>query len=139
MDDAAATYTVPPERMKAKLKYRVPIAARAVAVLDEARDMADMTVLVFPFPTSCVLSDRTLSKLLRELCIGTLSHRFRSSFRYWVAAATVVLREVCELALTHVNGDRVEAVYRSSELFERRRELMAEWTEYIGGDAAAVG
>ena len=30
-------------------------------------------------------------------------------------------REVCELALAHVNGDRVEAAYRCSDLFERRR------------------
>ncbi|MDE2811709.1 MAG: integrase, partial [Gemmatimonadota bacterium] len=40
-------------------------------------------------------------------------------------------REVCELALVHVNSDRVEAAYRRSDLFERRRALMQEWADYL--------
>ncbi len=39
--------------------------------------------------------------------------------------------EVCELALTHVNNDRVEAAYRRSDLFERRRTLMQQWADYV--------
>ena len=39
-------------------------------------------------------------------------------------------REVCELALAHVNSDRVEAAYRRSDLFEKRRDLMAAWADY---------
>lgn len=35
-------------------------------------------------------------------------------------------REICELALDHVNCDRVEAAYRRSDLFERRRTLMQQ-------------
>ena len=30
-------------------------------------------------------------------------------------------REPCELALAHVNRDRVEAAYRRNDLFEKRR------------------
>ena len=40
-------------------------------------------------------------------------------------------REVCELALAQVNSDRVEAAYRRSDLFEKRRDLMAAWAKYI--------
>ncbi|MYE81557.1 MAG: integrase, partial [Gammaproteobacteria bacterium] len=36
-----------------------------------------------------------------------------------------------ELALAHVNSDRVEAAYRRSDLFEKRRELMDAWAGYI--------
>ena len=64
------------------------------------------------------------SKLLRELGIGAVPHDFRSSFRDWAAERTDVPREVCELALAHVNSDRVEAAYRRSDLFDRRRELI---------------
>ena len=131
VDEAAATWTVPPARMKAKLEHRVPLCERAVAVLDEAREIADRSGLVFPSPTGRVLSDSTLSKLLRELGIGAVPHGFRSSFRDWAAERTDVPREVCELALAHVNSDRVEAAYRRSDLFERRRELMQEWADYL--------
>ena len=131
VDAAAATWTVPPSRMKAKLEHRVPLSDRAVAVLDEAREIADESGLVFPSPTGCVLSDSTLSKLLRELGIGAVPHGFRSSFRDWAAECSDARREVCELALAHVNSDRVEAAYRRSDLFERRRELMADWADYV--------
>ena len=35
------------------------------------------------------------------------------------------------IALAHVNGDRVEAAYRRSDLFERRRILMQQWADYV--------
>ena len=87
--------------------------------------------MVFPSPTGRVLSDSTLSKLLRELGVGAVPHGFRSSFRDWAAERTDVPREVCELALAHVNSDRVEAAYRRSDLFERRRELIQDWANYL--------
>ena len=131
VDEAAATWTVPPTRMKAKLEHRVPLSPRAAAVLYAGRDLGDRCGLVFPSPTGRVLSDSTLSKLLRELDIGAVSHGFRSSFRDWAAERTDVPREVCELALAHVNSDRVEAAYRRSDLFEKRRKLMVEWSDYL--------
>ena len=134
VDKAAATWTVPPARMKAKLEHRVPLSGRAVAVLDEAREIADRSGLVFPSPTGRVLSDSTLSKLLRELGIGAVPHGFRSSFRDWAAERTDVPREVCELALAHVNSDRVEAAYRRSDLFEKRRDLMEDWSKYVAAE-----
>ena len=87
--------------------------------------------MVFPSPTGRLLSDSTLSKLLRELGVGAVPHGFRSSFRDWAAERTDVPREVCELALAHVNSDRVEAAYRRSDLFERRRELIQDWANYL--------
>ena len=131
VDDSVATWTVPPTRMKAKLEHRVPLSSRAMAVLNDAREMADHSGLIFPSPTGRVLSDSTLSKLLRELGIGAVPHGFRSSFRDWAAEKTEVPREVCELALAHVNSDRVEAAYRRSDLYERRRQLMQDWADYL--------
>lgn len=53
-----------------------------------------------------------------------MPHGFRSSFRDWAAERTDAPREVCELALAHVNTNAVEAVYRRNDRLERRRELM---------------
>ena len=131
VDDTAATWTVPRTRMKAKLEHRVPLSREALRVLDQAREVADKSGIVFPSPTGRVLSDSTLSKLVRELGIDAVPHGFRSSFRDWAAECTDAPREVCELALAHVNNDRVEAAYRRSDLFERRRDLMAAWATYV--------
>ena len=61
------------------------------------------------------------------------AHGFRESFRDWAAECSDAPREVCELALAHVNSDRVEAAYRRTDLFERRRELMEEWAAFLAG------
>ena len=49
----------------------------------------------------------------------------------WAAECTEAPGEVCELALAHVNSDRVEAAYRRTDLFGRRRNLMQQWDDYI--------
>ena len=59
----------------------------------------------------------------------------RSSFRDWAAEATDHPREVVEAALAHVVRNKVEAAYRRSDLFERRRRLMNDWAAYLAGDS----
>ena len=55
----------------------------------------------------------------------------RSSFRDWAAEATDHPREVVEAALAHVVSNKVEAAYRRTDLFERRRRLMNDWAAYL--------
>lgn len=121
MDLDEATWTIPPSRMKTARQHRVPLAARAVEVLAEAQRYRDGSGLVFPSATGRALSNATLPKLLREHDIPAVPHGYRSSFRNWAAELTDTPREICELALAHVNSDRVEAAYQRSDLFDRRR------------------
>ena len=134
VDGETATWTVPGTRMKAGREHRVPLSGRALEVLDAARELSDGSGLVFPSVRGVQLSDNTLSKLLRELGIPAVPHGMRSSFHDWAAECTDAPREVCELALAHVNSDRVEAAYRRSDLFERRRALMEDWASYLTED-----
>ena len=123
-------WSIPADRMKAGREHRVPLAPRALEVLDEAAALfGDDSV--FPSPTGKVANHSLMPTLLRELKIGAVPHGFRSSFRDWAAECTDAPREVCELALAHVNSDRVEAAYRRSDLFDKRRELMAAWAAYV--------
>ena len=126
-----AVWTIPGERMKSRREHRVPLSGRTVAVLNEARALSDGTGLVFPSARGKPLSDVTLSKLIKELDIAAVPHGFRSSFRDWAAERTNAPREVAEAALAHVNSNKVEAAYARSDLFERRRELMEQWADYL--------
>lgn len=138
IDQAAATWTIPSSRMKSAREHRIPLPSRAVEVLAEARRYRDRSGLVFPSATARQLSDSTLSKLLRENGIPAVPHGYRSSFRDWAAELTDTPREICELALAHVNSDRVEAAYRRTDLFDRRRQLMQHWAEYIHSQPPAA-
>ena len=132
VDFDSATWTVPASRMKAKRDHRVPLSARAMDILHEARELSGGIELVFPSAHGRALSGNTISKLLRDLGIEAVPHGFRSSCRDWAAECSDAPREVCKLALAHVNSDRVEAAYRRTDLFERRRVLMEELSGFVG-------
>ncbi|MCY4624077.1 MAG: hypothetical protein OXC99_03620 [Chloroflexi bacterium] len=78
----------------------------------------------------------TLPKMLRQHQVAAVAHGFRSSFRDWAAEETDHSREVIEAALAHVVPNKVEAAYARSDLFERRRRLMDDWSAYLAGAGA---
>ena len=131
IDLDATLWTIPATRMKAAVEHRVPLSDAALAVLDEARAIADPGGLVFPSVTGRPMSDSTLSKLLRENGVSAVPHGFRSSFRDWAAECTPFAREVMEAALAHRVPDAVEAAYFRSDLLDKRRQLMQLWADYI--------
>ncbi len=71
--------------------------------------------------------------------IAAVPHGFRSSFRDWAAEETNHPREVIEAALAHVVQNRVEAAYRRTDLFDRRRRLMNDWAAYLSGEPGQAG
>ena len=77
------------------------------------------------------LSEVAMPAMVRNLGIGAVPHGFRSSFRDWAAECSDAPREVCELALAHVNTNAIEAAYRRTDLFERRRALMEQWSAFL--------
>ena len=131
-------WTVPADRTKTGKPHRVPLSTKAVAVLREAEETADGSGLVFPSARGRVMSDSTLSKLMRENAVAGTPHGFRSSFRDWVSECTNTPREVAEAALAHVVRSQVEAAYARSDLFDKRRKLMDQWASYLSGDHATV-
>ena len=131
IDTDGAVWTIPAKHMKARREHRVPLSDRALEVLDEARELADAGGIVFPSPRGLVLHQTTLTGLARDLELDAVPRGFRSSFRDWAAECTDAPREVCEIALAHVDTDRVEAAYRRTDLFDRRRRLMADWAAYV--------
>ena len=126
-------WTVPGERMKAGRPHRVPLSPAALAVLDQARQYADDSGLVFPSARGKPMSDMTLSKLLKGLGIDAVPHGFRSSFRDWASERTNTPHAVMEAALAHTIKDRVEAAYARSDLLEKRRQLFDAWARYLEG------
>lgn len=129
-------WTVPAERTKAAREHRVPLADRALAILDEmkaARTGDD----VFPgLKPKRPLSNMAFEMLLRRIDSPFTAHGFRSSFRDWAGNETHFPREIAEHALAHVIGDKAEQAYRRSDALARRRELMDAWARHCEGAAS---
>jgi integrase len=126
-----AVWTVPAHRMKGGREHRVPLSARAIAIVKSLRH-ADGGEFVFAgHKPGKPLSGEALRMVLRRMKVhGVTVHGFRSAFRDWAAECTGFSNEVCEAALAHVIENKTEAAYRRSDLFEKRRKLMEAWASY---------
>ena len=132
MDHDAGVWTVPASRMKTGREHRVPLCGRALEILDAARRLSDGgSPVVFVNERGKALDGKRMGRLLQKHRIAAVPHGFRSSFRDWAAEETDHPREVVEAALAHVVQNKVEAAYRRSDLFERRRRLMDDWAGYL--------
>ena len=133
IDLEGKVWSIPESRMKTGEAHRIPLSSGAIRVLEQAKRLADGSGLVFPSTRRRkALGDRTLALLLATNRIECVPHGFRSSFRNW-SAESGYSREVAEAALAHsVSRNQVESSYLSTDLFDRRHELMQAWSDYIG-------
>lgn len=127
-------WIVPAERMKSEREHRVPLCERAIEILMEMK-ASKSRKWVFVGPRKEPLSNMALLMMVRRTTGERLTtHGFRSSFRDWAAEETPFSREVAEQALAHVIADKTEAAYRRGDMFEKRKQLMAEWARFCSSD-----
>lgn len=134
-----AVWTIPVVRMKAGREHRIPLSGPAVALLRVQPRIVDCDLL-FPNTKAALLSDMTLTAVLRRMGRPVTAHGFRSAFRNWAGEITAYPREVIEHALVHQLKDKVEAAYARGTLFDKRRRLMADGAKFCGirGQVASV-
>jgi integrase len=130
IDMAAKTWTIPAARMKAKKEHRVPLSGRAMAILNSINAISNnknnTDNRVFPIADN----KRGMLALLQDRRPGVTVHGFRSSFRDWASERTSYPGVVAEQALAHAIGSKVERAYHRTDLFEKRRRLMADWATW---------
>jgi integrase len=146
-------WTVPGKRMKGGVEHRVPLTARAKAIL-AGMEMSRLGDTVFPGDDGDeAMSDMTLTAVIRRMNDArgkssrplwldpkqggrvVVPHGFRSSFRDWVQEATDFADWMAEAALAHASGDKVEAAYKRGDALAKRRKLMEAWAAYCEGTA----
>ena len=138
IDFEKATWTIPADRIKAGKEHRVALSTEAVNILRElygkTASSPDAVRPQYVFNgrrKGKPLSNMAMLVLLRRMKRADITvHGFRSTFRDWAAEQTNFPREVAEAALAHAVEDKVEAAYRRSDLFEKRRLLMEQWARY---------
>jgi integrase len=132
IDIDAQVWGIPASRMKAGREHRVPLSARAMAILDRMAGIRTGDLVFAGQRRRRPLSGVTLAALVP----GATIHGFRSSFRDWCGNETSFPREIAEQALAHATGDATERAYRRGDALERRRALMEAWANYCEPGAA---
>ena len=143
IDWKSRTWTRPAPHMKMRKEHRVPLSSRAMHVLVEAQDRHGGTGLIFPTKRAnkpdAPLSNMAFEMLLRRTGFGHVTvHGFRASFRTWALEQTDAPWAVAEAALAHNLGGSEVLAYARSDLFERRRTLMAEWWTFVDGGRVSI-
>lgn len=129
LDNDAGVWTVPPERMKAGREHRVPLSSQARDLL-ERLPVFEGSDFIFSAPRGGMLSDMSISAVMRRMDAEAVPHGFRSTFRDWAAEHTEYAGEIAEMALAHTISNKVEAAYRRGDLLAKRRQMMNDWAEY---------
>lgn len=137
-DLEAATWTVPPERMKGRREHQVALSKSAITLLRSLPRTAE-TELLFPGTRAIdsPISDMTLTKVLRSMGVAATAHGFRSTFRDWVAERTNFAGDVAEMALAHKVRNQVEAAYRRGDMLMKRFPMMEAWAAFCDDDPQA--
>lgn len=131
IDLAEQVWTIPAERMKAGKDHRVPLVPAALAVLTAMQEDRRSAFLFPGLKAGKPLSNMALLKVLKDMGhTGLTVHGFRSTFRDWAAECTDTPREIAEAALAHTLDNKVEAAYRRTDFFEKRRDLMMAWAGF---------
>jgi integrase len=112
--------------MKAKKTHRVPLTPQMLALLGERR--AD-DVPLFEVSGANAMRD-TLKSLDGN---GYTVHGFRSSFEDWGAEATDYPRDLIKLCTAHDKRTKTDKAYQRSDLLEKRREIMQQWSDFVAG------
>ena len=132
IDQKTRKWIVPAEHMKARKEHRVPLTDRMITILEEAAALHPSKDLIFPNRNrGKPFSDSTFSKLFREKEIETVPHGLRSCFRNWTMEQPNTDHVMAEIALSHEVGTEVQQAYATSDMFEKRRDMMQGWTNFI--------
>lgn len=133
-------WTIPAERMKKRRIHIIPLTEQALALLEAIKPYSGHREYVFPADrnprTHC--NSQTANMALKRMGFeGRLvSHGMRS-----MASTTLNEHgwdpELIEVALAHVDKDEVRSAYNRADYIERRRPMMAWWSEHI--QEAATG
>ena len=129
-------WIIPAEHTKARQEHRVPLQPQTIRLLKSLPKLAG-TNLIFPSRTGKPLSDMAFSQLMRgmrersELTVVAVPHGFRSTFRDWAAELTSYPDEIRKAASGHTVGDAVKEAYQRTDLLEKRRRLMNEWSNFV--------
>ena len=133
-------WTIPPERMKKRRPHTIPLSEQALALLEALKPHSGHREYVFPADRNprTHANSQTANMALKRMGFQDrlVSHGMRSM------ASTILNEhgwdpELIEVALAHVDKDEVRSAYNRADYIERRRPMMAWWSEHI--QKAATG
>lgn len=136
IDLERAEWSRPMELMrKSEQAHVVTLNEAAIGILQKIRALlppAGPDAFIFANRKGGMISDMTISKVMRDDDQPFVPHGFRASLRTWAAEKQPLIPEpVAEAALSHVIPDAVIKAYNRAAFLDMRRKLLDQWGAFI--------
>lgn len=134
IDEKNRIWTIPVEQMKRGIEHRITLSRQALALLGQIKKLSGGKTYLFPSvknPQSHVNTQTANAAIKRMGYAGKLvAHGLRS-------IASTYLNDqgfnsdLIEVALSHLNSDRVKTAYDRGEKLEQRFKLLQAWADFV--------
>lgn len=134
IDEKNRIWTIPAEQMKRGIEHRITLSRQALALLGQIKKLSGGKTYLFPSvknPQSHVNTQTANAAIKRMGYAGKLvAHGLRS-------IASTYLNDqgfnsdLIEVALSHLNSDRVKTAYDRGDKLEQRFKLLQAWADFV--------
>ena len=134
IDEKSRIWTIPAEQMKRGIEHRITLSRQALALLGQIKKLSGEKTYLFPSvknPQSHVNTQTANAAIKRMGYAGKLvAHGLRS-------IASTYLNDqgfnsdLIEVALSHLNSDKVKAAYDRGERLKQRFKLLQAWADFV--------
>jgi integrase len=135
IDLDTCSWLIPAEKMKMKRPHRIPLAPRAITILQELQAITGHGKFLFPSLRSAArcMSENTINAALRRLGFTKdemTGHGFRSAASSMLNESGLWNADAIERQLAHVDNDNVRRAYARADFWDERVRMMAWWADH---------
>ncbi|MEJ1157376.1 tyrosine-type recombinase/integrase [Prosthecomicrobium sp. N25] len=135
-DLEAKVWSIPAARTKMRRPHKIPLPRQAIEILEEYREVARRSDLVFAGTTSAQkpISENTLNQALRRIGFGPdqmTSHGFRATFATIANESGLWHADAIERQLAHVEQNAIRRAYARGEFWDERVRMMQWWADLL--------
>lgn len=140
IDKEKMLWVIPAERMKKGRVHTVPLTKQTLDLLETIDFITGESEYLFPADKS---NKNHINKETANKALVRMGFKGRQTSHGLRALASTTLNEqnfdadIIEAALSHVDRDKVRSAYNRTDYLERRKVLMAWWSNHI--EEAATG
>ncbi|OBT29351.1 integrase [Vibrio cyclitrophicus] len=140
IDKEKMLWVIPAERMKKGRVHTVPLTRQTLDLLETIDFITGDSEYLFPADKS---NKNHINKETANKALVRMGMKGRQTSHGLRALASTTLNEqnfdpdIIEAALSHVDRDKVRSAYNRTDYLERRKVLMAWWSDHI--EEAAAG
>lgn len=140
IDREKMLWIIPAERMKKGRVHTVPLTKQTLDLLETIDFITGDSEYIFPADKS---NHNHINKETANKALVRMGMKGRQTSHGLRALASTTLNEqnfdpdIIEAALSHVDRDKVRSAYNRTDYLERRKVLMAWWSDHI--EEAATG